>query len=202
MNIPYSYGKQISEGIKSTRKRDQSTYEANIAKDIAAFIVSDFGFEVSMSQKITRMILNNLTLAKILPSRISIILNILERYGYSHSESLEIIENNCQLLLKDSKDLLHCLAIVNQYGFDKEALLNNTLVSKISARYLYALIEELKANNVEVNEANIVRLYYDTNINDTSKDIIAKFPLTDKKVFTLSFMYDKYLRELNKPRSL
>lgn len=196
MNIPYAYGNHISETkIKSGRK-DQSIYECTIAESLATNIVESFGFMPTMVSKLKKILFNNLPLAKVLPVRISALINLLLRYGYNETKALDIIEDNITIILKDSSDLMHSLAIANQYGLDKYILLNNTIANTISSKLLYALVEEIKANDMEISEENVARLYRDLIYDKGSKEILEKYPLTDKKIFVLSFMYEKHLRDL------
>lgn len=175
-------------------KRDQTIIEANIAESLANNIVETCGFQLTMKSKLKKTLFNNLILAKSLPIRINTLLGLLGRYGYSEEEALDIIEENNSILLKDSKDLMHSLAIANQYGFSKRILLNNSIVNYINSNLLYALTEELKSRGTEVNEINISRLNRQMMNENRIKEILEKYPLTNKKVFVLSFMYEKDLK--------
>ena len=133
--------------------------------------------------------------------RISNIYNILEKYEYDNKN--DMLEDNIRLLSHTADDLNHTLAITSMYGLDETILDRPTVCSRLNDKEIYALTEELKVRGVEVNLDNIQDLFnalYAENHNKKSLyDLVNKYPLTNKALFTMSFMYNQYLsnRESN-----
>ena len=133
--------------------------------------------------------------------RINNIYNAFEKYGYDNKN--EMLEANIRLLSHPADDLNHILAITNMYGLDETILTVPTICMRMNDKEVYSLTEELKSRGIKVNLDNIQNLFNELYAEHRSKqslyDLVHKYPLNSKALFTISFMYNQYLnsREQN-----
>lgn len=181
------------ENKKKSGKNDETIVQGKVAYNIAISLKNKYGFSVQMSKRLYGVLYNDLALSSVLSVRIDNLLDTLNEYGYTEKEAINIIENNDYLLMKDSKEVYNSILIANKYGWDKSILLDRTIVLKINDKTLYALSEELNNRGIDPTEKNITSLFFSMNSNEI-KALVNKYPLTNKQIFVLRYIYAKNMK--------
>lgn len=194
-NNNYTQKRETEEVVKRQRKENATAAHYKEIKSAIIACANNIAFQYGLSQdtcgKIIALIYEDKDAVVELPLRINYVANILEKYGYSYEKAISIIDSNFSLIKQKPLNLIHNLAIANQYGFDKELLVNNSDYSNINEKEMYALIEELKANNIDVTKENILKL--NTNIRNSGKmsEFIKLHQLAQRTMLVYRTLYDR-----------
>ena len=189
--------------MRNNRKIAQSTSKSIAIKgyddDLETVLVKKvdsicnaYNLERRSSKEMIRVLLTEGISEEKVTRRIDYIYNVLENYGYNESKR-EILESNKSLLMHTSSDLVHTLAITSMYGLDREILTIPTVYSRIDDKTIYALIEELKEQGLDVTMENIQSLYINLSNKELLYELRQKYPLTKKVIFSYVFTNDKVL---------
>lgn len=160
-------------------------------RDCAKEITLQYGLSEATCKKIIALVYEDKDAAAELPLRISHVMGILEKYGYTKEEASSIIDSNFSLIRQKPLDLIHNLAIANQYGFDEELLINNSNYSNINEKEMYAIIEELKANGIEPALENVKQLNETLKADKKMSKVIELHPLARKTILVYRTLYDR-----------
>lgn len=159
--------------------------------ECANSIAIKYGFSQDTCKRIISLIYEDKDAVAELPLRINYVMNILEKYGYSSEQAINVIDSNFSLIKQKPLTLLHNLAIANQYGFDEELLVNNAKCSNINEKELYALIEQLKDNGADLTLESLLELNVKTRNNNEMSSLIEKHQLEKRKLYVYLTLYER-----------
>ncbi len=170
-----------------------------VISECANIIAKKYGFSQNTCERIISLIYEDKGAVTELPLRINYVVNILEKYGYSSEQAIDVIDSNFSLIKQKPLSLLHNLAIANQYGFDEELLINNAKYSNINEKELYALIEQLKENGSNVTLENVLELNVKFRNNRKMSNLIEKHQLEKRKLYVYLTLYERNMNcDINK----
>ncbi len=163
----------------------------NAIVECANDITSQYELSQDVCQKIIALIYEDKDAVAELPLRISFVVNALSKYGYTKKEAINIINSNFSLIKQKPLNLMHVLAITNQCGLDEELLVNNKKYSNINEKEMYALIEELKENKIELTLENILKLNSQIKSDDRMSKLIELHPLAQRTIYVYRTLYER-----------
>lgn len=120
-------------------------------------------------------------------------LNVIRSYNYKE-QAAEILIGNGQLFEKSKLELRNVLMVLSEYNLDEDAFFSKGVLSFVSAEFIYALTQELKAQDVEVTEETIESLFMSIpkeKVSQVKKELIEKHPLNSKAMLGLMYSYNK-----------
>ena len=192
MKIPNFSSKDIDERKVKKGKRDAGVTDGKVIYNFIGNLTQKYPFSNKFFERCVRLIYNNSSLISVIEERIVNILSLIQSYGYTYEESIIILESNINLITIDPINLRKNLAIINQFGYDEEFLVNPSIIH-FEPEVIYSLSEYLKELNAPVNEKNMVRLYYC--LKDRGrKYIVSQYPLKPRNLGPLYFAYDKSMK--------
>lgn len=177
-------GKEIAEAAHFKEVRNAINLCANE-------IANKFGLSKSTAKNIASLISNDGEMSIEVYKRINFLLDLLEKYGYTKEKAISIIDSNFSLIQQSSISLIHNLSIASQHNFDENLLVNNRLYSNINEKELYALIEELKSNRVEITPENVLKLYILIKNDNKMADLVQLHPLEKRQVLIYRTLYER-----------
>lgn len=170
-----------------------------VISECANIIAKKYRFSQNTCERIISLIYEDKGAVTELPLRINYVVNILEKYGYSSEQAIDVIDSNFSLIKQKPLSLLHNLAIASQYGFDEELLINNAKYSNINEKELYALIEQLKENGSNVTLENVLELNVKFRNNRKMSNLIEKHQLEKRKLYVYLTLYERNMNcDINK----
>lgn len=166
----------------------------NAINECANTIANNHGLSEDVVQSIIALIYEDKEAATELPLRIKFVTDILEKYGYTNEDTIEVINSNFSLIKQKPINLLHSLAIANQYGFDEDLLINNSSYLNINEKELYALIENLKSIGMDITPENIIKSSINVRSKGQMADLIETYPLERRKILVYRTLYDRNVK--------
>ncbi len=174
----------------------------NAVNSCAYEIASKFGLSEITAKNIASLIYCDSEMGVEVFKRITFLMNVLEKYGYTDEEAINVIDSNFSLIQQPSINLIHNLSIANQYGFDEELLVNNAKFSSINEKSLYALIEELKSNGLDVIPENILKLNIQIKKDHKMSNLIKLHPLEKKDIYKYRTLYERSMKERENEKAI
>ncbi len=129
---------------------------------------------------------------------------LLSCYNYSNKEIEKFINDNCRILTISNEYVNKLLAILHQFNLDEEILfgnLYNFVTNAISSDELYAYLCLMSEKDEKVKIIDILNL--NRNIDKGYKEkLLQIYPLTPRVMGPMYYMYNQYLKNLEKEKTL